>query len=128
MTKRALVIDDNANNVSVMVEMLTLENVEYVAIQNPRQINAVIAENANFDVVFLDLEMPHIDGYEMLKMFQSDARFENVPIVVYTVHVSEIGVARELGFHSFIGKPLDLDKFPIYLESILNDEPVWVTP
>ena len=46
----------------------------------------------------------------------------------YTVHVSEIGVARDLGFHSFLGKPLDVDKFPEQLKRILNDEPVWVTP
>jgi len=128
MTKRALIIDDNADNVGVLVEMLKLENLEYVAIQNPTQIDSVIADDASFDVVFLDLEMPHIDGYDMLKKFQGDSRFESVPIVAYTVHVSEIGVARDLGFHSFLGKPLDVDKFPEQLKRILNDEPVWVTP
>mgnify|MGYP000214899391 CR=1 FL=1 len=52
MTKRALIIDDNADNVGVLVEMLKLENLEYVAIQNPTQIDSVIADDASFDVVY----------------------------------------------------------------------------
>ena len=48
MTKRALIIDDNADNVGVLVEMLKLENLEYVAIQNPTQIDSVIADDASF--------------------------------------------------------------------------------
>lgn len=128
MAKRALIIDDNADNVGVLAEMLMLEDLEYVAIQNPRQINDIIAQDAKFDIVFLDLEMPHINGYEMLEILKADARFEDVPIVAYTVHVSEIGVARELGFHSFLGKPLDADAFPQQLQRILNGEHIWVTP
>lgn len=128
MAKRALIIDDNADNVGVLAEMLMLEDLEYVAIQNPRQINDIIAQDAKFDIVFLDLEMPHINGYEMLEILKGDARFENVPIVAYTVHVSEIGVAREMGFHSFLGKPLDADLFPQQLQRILNGEHIWVTP
>lgn len=128
MTKRALIIDDNADNVGVLAEMLMLEGLEYVAIQNPTQVESVIARDASFDVVFLDLEMPHIDGYDMLEKLHADSRFNQVPIVAYTVHVSEINVARELGFHSFLGKPLDADQFPQQLQRILNDEPVWETP
>lgn len=128
MTKRALIIDDNADNVGVLAEMLMLEGLEYTAIQNPTQINSIIAQDASFDVVFLDLEMPHIDGYEMLEKLQADARFEQVPIVAYTVHVSEINVARKLGFHSFVGKPLDADQFPSQLADILSGKPVWITP
>lgn len=128
MTKRALIIDDNANNVAVLAEMLMLEGLEYTAIQNPTQVDRIIAQDARFDVVFLDLEMPDINGYEMLEKLQADARFEQVPIVAYTVHVSEINVARKLGFHSFVGKPLDADQFPKQLADILSGKPVWVTP
>lgn len=128
MTKRALIVDDNADNVGVLAEMLMLEGLEYTAIQNPTQITSIIAQNAEFDIVFLDLEMPQINGYDMLKQLQDDVRFKQVPIVAYTVHVSEIGVARELGFHSFLGKPIDADQFPKQLERILKGEPVWVTP
>lgn len=125
MTKRALIIDDNADNVGVLAEMLMIEGLEYTAIQNPTQIDNVIAANADFDIVFLDLEMPHINGYEMLEKLHADTRFDQVPIVAYTVHVSEVNVIRKLGFHSFLSKPLDADQFPNQLARILNDEGVW---
>lgn len=128
MTKRALIIDDNADNVGVLAEMLMMEGLEYIAIQNPRQVASVIAQDASFDVVFLDLEMPHIDGYHMLENLHADPRFNKVPIVAYTVHVSEITVARELGFDSFLGKPLDAEQFPEQLARILSGESVWANP
>lgn len=128
MTKRALIIDDNADNVGILAEMLILEGLEYVAIQNPKQVDSVISQDASFDVVFLDLEMPYIDGYRMLEKFHDDSRFNQIPIVAYTVHVSEINVAKELGFHSFIGKPLDIDQFPQQLAQILDGKSVWATP
>jgi CheY-like chemotaxis protein len=128
MTKRALIIDDNADNIAILAEMLMLESLEYVAIQNPTRVDSFLAQDASFDVVFLDLEMPHINGYDILEKFHADTRFHQVPIVAYTVHVSEINTARKFGFHSFLGKPLDADQFPEQLANILNDKHVWVMP
>ncbi len=51
-----------------------------------------------------------------------------IPIVAYTVHISEINMARQVGFHSFLGKPLDMDSFPHHLSQILSGEGVWVIP
>jgi len=48
-----------------------------------------------------------------------------VPIIAYTVHVSEIDVVRQHGFDGFLGKPLDSARFPQQLARILNREPVW---
>jgi CheY-like chemotaxis protein len=76
-------------------------------------------------VIFLDLEMPGIDGYPMLSYLKNDDRFNNVPVVAYTVHMSEMNVARQKGFHSFLGKPLDADLFPEQLAAILRGEHVW---
>lgn len=127
MTIRALVIDDNADNLSVLAEMLSLEGVEYTMIQYPTQVNSVIAQDTSFDVVFLDLEMPEINGYDILKSLKTDDRFNGIPIIAYTVHVSEIGNARDIGFDGFIGKPLDAEAFPNQLKRILAGKSVWVT-
>jgi hypothetical protein len=48
--------------------------------------------------------------------------------VAYTVHVSEINTVYQMGFHSFLGKPLDSDLFPDQLARILRGERVWATP
>jgi CheY-like chemotaxis protein len=122
-----LIVDDNADNLGILAEMLTMEGVEYTAVQNPSKLEAALSKN-NFDVVFLDLEMPMINGYQIFEMLKVDPRFKGVPIVAYTVHVSEINVVRNMGFHSFIGKPLDADAFPGQLAKLLKGERVWVSP
>lgn len=121
----ALIVDDNKENVDILAELLTLEGVTFTRVHNPTLVEATLDNLSSVDIIFLDLEMPKVDGYQLLEWFQADSRFENVPVVAYTVHVSEISVARQLGFHSFLGKPLDADIFPEQLARILNGERVW---
>lgn len=122
-----LIVDDNADNLGILGELLEMEGAQYTSVQNPAKINDVLGKT-QYDAVFLDLEMPNKNGYELFEMLQNDARFKNVPIVAYTVHVSEINVIRNMGFHSFLGKPLDADAFPSQLAKILRGERVWVSP
>lgn len=122
-----LIVDDNADNLGILAEMLAMEGVDYTAVQNPAKLEGALG-NTKFNAVFLDLEMPSMNGYEIFEKMKGDARFKNVPIVAYTVHVSEINVVRDMGFHSFLGKPLDADAFPSQLAKILRGERVWVSP
>jgi two-component system cell cycle response regulator DivK len=125
MQTHALVIDDNLQNVNVLVNMLTDEGVTSTPVMNPRQLDAVISSLQRVDVVFLDLEMPTLDGYEVLANLRSDSRFASIPVIAYTVHVSEIVTASRAGFDGFLGKPIDPDRFPTQLARILRGEPVW---
>jgi two-component system, cell cycle response regulator DivK len=124
----ALIVDDDSNNLGILAEMLTLEGVDYTQVQNPAHLEGVLQKLKKVDIIFLDLELPVLNGYQLLEKFKQDERFASVPIVAYTVHVSEINHARELGFHSFIGKPLDADAFPQQISRILNGERVWALP
>src|SRR5215207_10197663 len=124
-TPHALIIDDNASNLGVLGELLSLEGVSFTKVQDPTKFQSVSKTLSRVDVVFLDLEMPQLDGYKVLELLRADSRYDDVPVVAYTVHVSEINVARDMGFHSFLGKPLDVDRFPDQLARILRGEPVW---
>ena len=125
--KRALIIDDNSKNMAVLARLLATEGVESVQVNDPRILESAIESPDKFDVVFLDLEMPMIDGFQVLDTLKTDERFQSVPVVAYTVHVSEMRNAYQHGFDGFIGKPLDSDRFPNQLSRILNGEGVWET-
>jgi len=124
----ALIIDDNAKNVDVLARLLRMQGVNSTTVLRPAQLEPVLQDIDAVDVVFLDLEMPGANGYEVLDRLKLDSRFRSVPMVAYTVHISEITVAHQQGFHSFLGKPLDADKFPDQLSRILHGQPVWETP
>lgn len=120
----ALLIDDDANNLAVMAEMLSDEGITVTLVSNPNTLFDAIDGLKRIDVVFLDLEMPNADGYQVLDVLKNEVGL-TAPIVACTVHLTEINQARKLGFHSFIGKPLDLDRFPQQVRRILKGDVVW---
>ena len=119
----ALIIDDNLQNVKVLAQLLAKQGVKCTEILNPTQIVDNPVQDESIDVIFLDLEMPTIDGYQLKEMLR--AYLGDVPIIAYTVHVSEMNVVRDMGFDGFLGKPLDTTKFPNQLARILRGESVW---
>jgi len=123
--KHALIIDDNAKNVTVLTRLLAAERVSSTQITQPKQLEATLEGLNQVDVVFLDLEMPDLDGYQVLQYLKTEARFQTIPVVAYTVHLSEMAAAHQQGFDGFLGKPLDSDRFPDQLARILSGEAVW---
>lgn len=125
MAKHALIIEDNPANLDVLVELLHGEDVDCTSILDPREVEKVVQTQAPPDLIFLDLEMPYINGYDVLDILQKSTGWSNVPVVVCTVHTSELKNARARPFHSFLGKPLDADRFSDQLSRILRGEKVW---
>jgi two-component system, cell cycle response regulator DivK len=121
----ALIIDDNPKNISVLANMLSDEKMTHTRVTNCRHLDALVATINHIDVVFLDLEMPGFSGYDILKQLKANPRFAKTPIVAYTVHTSEVQKARQSGFDSFLGKPINADKFPEHLARILRGERIW---
>lgn len=121
----AVIVDDRPDNAGVLGELLELEGVSHTAVYNPLRLEAALQKLNQVDVFFLDLEMPGMDGYAVYDLLKTHARFASAPVVAYTVHNSEINTAYQMGFHSFLGKPLDADLFPDQLTRILHGERVW---
>jgi len=121
----ALIIDDNQLNIEVLIMMLSEEGTVSTALTVWRHLKQALDHMDRIDVVFLDLEFPHGDGFDLLKILKADPRLNGVPIVAYSVHTSEIERARRAGFHSFLGKPINAQQFSGQLQRILNHEAVW---
>jgi CheY-like chemotaxis protein len=119
----ALVIDDNPQNLKVLAQLLAKQGVSCTEVSNPTKVQGVLTTLETVNVVFLDLEMPGIDGYNVKDFLRGE--LPGVPIIAYTVHVSEINVVQQLGFDGFLGKPLDSSRFPEQLARILRGESVW---
>ena len=124
-SKVALVIDDNRTNIQVIETLLETQHVRTIAITNPQKVATLISDIETPDIVFLDLEMPGLNGYDILKLLKENQRMIDVPVVAYSVHTGQFTDARAAGFHSFIPKPLDFKRFPGQLARILSGERVW---
>lgn len=122
----ALIIDDQTSNIEVLALLLEQEGVSSSSITRKHDVIPALDDLLPLAVIFLDLEMPNGDYYSLLHELKADQRLAGVPIVAYTVHVSEIDEARLAGFDHFLGKPLQMQEFPEQLRRILGGEPVWV--
>ena len=124
MPIHALIIDDDSFNLEVLGRLLAAEGAAYTTVQDPTHITATLNNLKQVDVVFLDLEMPKMDGYKAFQLLQSKLG-SGVPIIACTVHSNEIETARKLGFAGFLGKPLDKSRFASQFKRIKNNQPVW---
>lgn len=121
----AILIDDDINNLMVLQEMLSYQGISYTAIQDSTKVEATLPTLGDIDLIFLDLEMPDIDGYQLFEILRSYPELDDVPIIACTVHTGEFHNARDMGFHSFISKPLNIHHFPEQIQNILAGSPVW---
>ncbi len=65
------------------------------------------------DMIFLDVNMPRLDGFEVLAQLKADPRWRNIPVVMVTSTDSqrEINRAYELGASSYVVKPVGVEAF-----------------
>jgi CheY-like chemotaxis protein len=120
----ALIIDDNLTDQKILAQLLTLEGARITQIVDPSELVACISQFEGVDIVFVDLEMPHLNGYEVFNLLK-EYFGDTVPLVACTVHTSEVNNARDLGFDSFLGKPVNVAQFPKHFRRILARESIW---
>lgn len=120
----ALIVDDNEMGLKVLGNLLELNGATYTGLQDASMLGTALASMDHVDVIFLDLEMPRLNGYEALDQLRNEYNIQ-APIIAYTVNSQELTTARELGFDGFIEKPLRMDRFAQQLQDIMNGVPVW---
>lgn len=74
------------------------------------------------DLVLLDLNLPRIDGREVLEQVKSDPDLRRIPVVVLTTSQAEEDILRSYDLHAnaFISKPVDFDRFVEVIRQVDN--------
>ena len=82
------------------------------------------------NIIFLDIQVQPLNGYEMLKLIRSDADFQDCKVVAVTANImpSDVSHLQQVGFDSLIGKPLVHKVFPELVRKILAGEQIWYIP
>jgi len=123
-----LVVEDNVSNFVLIARLLAFMGVEKCEWKTTGWGVVEFANTmARVDLILMDLRLPHEDGYEALRQIRANSHLKDTLVVVVTAQGSaaEMQKAREAGFNGFITKPLDVDRFPEQIGSILNGEAIW---
>jgi sigma-B regulation protein RsbU (phosphoserine phosphatase) len=111
-----LVVDDDANNRDLLSRRLKRMGYETEVGHDGQHALALIGERA-FDVILLDVMMPGLDGFEVLKILRSHHAATDLPIIMATAKDDSEDVIHALGLgaNDYVTKPLD---FPVVVARI----------
>jgi two-component system cell cycle response regulator DivK len=119
-----LLIDDDKLSLEVLAEILSGLNVVSTTVDDVTRLAGILESITQVDIALVDLEMPHMNGYEVLSFLRTELGAD-VPIVACTVYSNEMSNAKAHGFNGFIAKPIQFERFPSQFERIMNGEMVW---
>ena len=125
-----LVIEDDPNNLMVTTDFLRMMGVKYINARASGWQGLKLAESLpRVDLILLDIQLPHEDGYAVLSRIRANPKFRDTRVVAVTANVlpQDQARARKAGFDGFIGKPLDFDRFPKQIQALLQGEDVWTS-
>lgn len=122
-----LVVEDNVSNFVLIARMLGYLGIHCEWKTSGYEVVEYADTLPRIDLILMDIRLPYEDGYGALKKIRASERLKQVPIVAVTAEASleQMERARASGFDGFLGKPLDPDRFPDQIQSILIGEPVW---
>jgi len=103
-----LVVDDDTFNRTLLSTSLEEEGYSVEMAENGRQAIEMLHEQP-FDAVLLDLLMPEMDGFQVLKLMKADSRLQHIPVIVVSGEEDMESVVRciEMGAEDYLPKPFD---------------------
>src|SRR5206468_11140669 len=111
---RLLVVDDNKVNRLLLTRSLELQGHSVASAENGR-VALEMLRREPFDLVLLDMEMPEMDGFQVLEQLVNDRQLRDLPVIVTSSLEGITNVVRciELGAEDYLTKPVN----PVLLQA-----------
>ena len=122
--KKILLIDDDIDDQLYFKDAINeiSKSLECKIANNGREAIKQINVPPPPDLIFLDLNMPVMNGYECLSFLKREDRYKNIPVVIFTTSqsVNDIEKSRKMGAELFFTKPSNFNTLCAKLDSILD--------
>jgi CheY-like chemotaxis protein len=121
---RILVADDRAASRELIRSMLECDGHDVVEAENGAEVLVLIAEKAP-DLILLDLQMPIMDGFAVVREMRTKPQYAGIPIIALTASamLGDRERALQEGFTGYITKPIRLGALRLELERHLMKTP-----
>ena len=105
---KILVVEDNIINLKLLSRMLEKSGFEIFTAQDGEQA-CKIAEEANPDIILLDVVMPILDGFSVCEWLKANKKTADIPVIFLTAKTDPVDKVRglSLGAMDYITKPFD---------------------
>jgi PAS domain S-box-containing protein len=115
-----LIVDDQPANVDLLVQLL--EEAGYTCVastMNPQEVCALHRKN-RYDLILLDLQMPGMDGFQVMEGLKTNDEDGYLPVLVITAQPGHKLRALQAGAKDFVSKPFDLVEVKTRIRNMLE--------
>ena len=115
-----LIVDDQQSNVALLEQLLQDAGYTDVASTlNPKEVCALHRKN-RYDLILLDLQMPEMDGFQVMEGLKTNTADAYLPVIVLTAQPGHKLRALQAGAKDFISKPFDLVEVQTRIHNMLE--------
>ncbi len=115
-----LIVDDQQANVALLEQLLGEAGYTSVSsTMNPVEVSALHRENC-YDLILLDLQMPEMDGFQVMEALKTNDQESYLPVIVLTAQPAHKLRALQTGAKDFISKPFDLVEVKTRIHNMLE--------
>ncbi|HML26192.1 MAG TPA: response regulator [Methanomethylovorans sp.] len=117
-----LVVEDNQMNMELVAFLLESNGMKVTQAFNGLEALELLKNNL-FDLILLDIQLPRMDGLEVLKNIKEKPALQHIPVVALTAHAMQGDEKRfiEAGCVGYISKPIDVSHFPGTIRSFVDE-------
>jgi CheY-like chemotaxis protein len=110
--KKILIVDDDVRNVFALTSVLEAHGMYVLYAENGKDGIEVLRENADIQLVLMDIMMPEMDGYQTIQAIRDDDQFKQLPIISLTAKAMKGDREKSIasGASDYITKPVDTDQ------------------
>jgi len=120
-----MIIDDDADDkffFKEATERMFISSVCLEANDGADAVNQLRKVEQLPDIIFLDINMPRIDGRECLKELKRESRLKSIPVIMYSTSFTDRTIAelQALGASDYLTKPTDINKLPAQIHEVIR--------
>jgi two-component system, chemotaxis family, sensor kinase CheA len=123
MARTVLIVEDSESTAALEIALGKLVDTKLLVVTNGREACRLLQAGQNeLAALITDLNLPYVDGFELIQMVRSDCRYTDLPIVVLSGNSSPDTPERVrlLGANAFFAKPYSPVKVLETLEALLD--------
>ncbi len=115
-----LYIEDNPANRTLMEQILNRRNDLKLTSVNSAKEGFQSLKKQGFDIILLDINLPDMNGYEMLEQLKSMDEYSHIPIVALSANTmpEDVQKGKEAGFVDYLTKPVDISRLLTLLDKL----------
>src|SRR5687768_10325558 len=120
LNAKILIVDDQEANVRLLEQMLSDAGYTRIAsTMNPHEVSELYRQN-RYDLILLDLQMPRMDGFQVLDALKEIEPESYLPVLVITAQPGHKLRALQAGAKDFVSKPFDLVEVQTRIHNMLE--------